>query len=219
MKPQEKLLIFDLDGTLIDSAEAIHTCVNDTLKYFELPLIDRESTSRSIGEGMEPLFQKIFSEVLKDPARSKVLWDYFYKRYEELCNEDTKCFEGVFEFLDNCDYQIAICTNKPHHFALQSIDHAGLSKYNWVDIVGAGKLEQKKPSPIGLQHIMNLAKLGPEQTIMIGDGLPDAQAARAAGTKYIACTFGYAKTELLLEYKPEGCLENYSELHSLLENM
>lgn len=213
------LLVFDLDGTLIDSAPDIITAVNHTLKNHGKKTLTDEVIISHIGEGLKKLIADLFLEDDLDPDAIIELEMEFLRIYEEVMLDQTTIFPGVEDFLKSYAGPIAIITNKNEHPAKKILNHLSLHRYPWVNVFGADTLEERKPSPLPLQTMMKLAGHTPLNTFMIGDGIPDVLSALRAGVPSIAIGFGYTHTHLLQQYEPKGVLSHYQELPKLLETL
>lgn len=211
------LLIFDLDGTLIDSAEDISSAMNKTLNYYGKPAIPHEVVVEHIGEGLRKLLADFFPEHKDSPPEKYLpIQERFLHTYEEEMYKTTKPFPGVLEFLNSYPGPKGVVTNKNEDPAKKIIRHLGLDATPWVRIFGADTLAERKPHPLPLQEMMKLAGRSSATTFMIGDGLPDMKAAQAAGVGAIAVEFGYSKVEILQKYDPVATLRDYAGLHNLV---
>ncbi|KYG69279.1 phosphoglycolate phosphatase [Bdellovibrio bacteriovorus] len=213
------LLAFDLDGTLIDSAPDIVVAVNRTLKNHGKIMLSDEVIISHIGEGLKKLIADLFLEDNLEPSQIVELEMEFLRIYEEEMFNRTTIFPGVENFLSSYQGPVAIITNKNEKPAKAILSHLGLDRYPWVNVFGADTLEERKPSPLPLQTMMKLASRTPQDTFMIGDGIPDVLSALRAGVPSIAIGFGYTSISLLEKYEPMGVLGHYQDLHSLLEKL
>lgn len=215
----QPLLVFDLDGTLIDSAPDIVTSVNKTLVKYGKHELDSETIIAHIGEGLIKLITDFFINDKLSPLEQTQVENDFVKTYESVMFEQTRPFPGVEAFLDSYKGPIGIITNKHEHLAKEIVIHLGLDRYPWLKIIGGDTLAEKKPSPLPLQTMMKLAGRDPSSTFMIGDGTPDMASARNAGVPAIAIGFGYTAMNILHQFQPAGLLESYSQLNDLLEKL
>lgn len=213
------LLVFDLDGTLIDSAPDIIVAVNRTLLLHGKNELSDEVIISHIGEGLKKLIADIFMEDNLDPADIIELEMEFLRIYEEEMFSRTQVFDGVENFLDSYAGPISIVTNKNEGPAKAILKHLGLDRFPWRYVFGADTLEERKPSPLPLQTMMKLTGHFPHNTFMIGDGIPDVLSALRAGVPSIAIGFGYTATHLLEEYEPKGFLKHYQELPHLIRRL
>jgi 2-phosphoglycolate phosphatase len=212
---QKRLLIFDLDGTLVDSAQDIVMTMNKlvTLKG-EKPI--PESFVRSqIGVGLLSLVQGLF------PHRND--WEDLAKEFRRLYVSEglsnTKLYPDVLEFLQSWRHELAIVTNKsegPTHHVLKAV---GLDQIPWKSVIGGDTLKEKKPHPLPLIETMKRLKANVSETLMIGDAWPDLEAAEAAGVESVAVTFGYSTLAQLKSYKPIAFLRSYKDLGELIARL
>ena len=203
-----KLLVFDLDGTLIDSAQDLCNSVNAALANFGRPPLPDEVIAGYIGNGALMLVRRAFS--LDDGAEPNELFlneahKFFLDYYREHKLDYTYAYEGVLEALDALHKvhdqadapprAMAVLTNKPVRPARAICDALGLAPY-FLNIYGGNSFSTKKPDPEGLFALMSEANATPEETVMIGDSQVDVQTARNAGAWSIGCTFGLAPGSL-----------------------
>ena len=211
------LLIFDLDGTLIDSAADIAVALNKTLSHFGKPTVSDEVVVAHIGEGLRKFLADFFPEFQNSvPADYKHVEELFLKTYEEEMYLRTRPFPGVLEFLKKYEGPKGIVTNKNEYLARKIVQHLGLDKIIWVGVFGADTFSEKKPHPLPLLEMMKRAQRDATNTFMIGDGTPDMKAAQAAGVRAIAVSFGYTQVELLQSYGPVAVFKDYADLHNLV---
>ncbi len=213
------LLVFDLDGTLIDSAPDIITAVNRTLTDNGKPAQSDTEIIAHIGEGLKKLIADLFVADNLPSQRITELEMEFLHNYQSVMLNKTRIFPGVEEFLKNYPGPVAIITNKNEAPARKIIEHLKLDRFPWVNIFGADTLSERKPSPLPLQTMMKLAGHGTHNTIMIGDGIPDMVSAQNAGVPSIAIDFGYTNPAILGKYEPRGFLKHYNELHSMVKEL
>ncbi|MFP5519324.1 MAG: HAD family hydrolase [Bdellovibrionia bacterium] len=214
MKP---LLVFDLDGTLIDSAKDIAVALNWVLNHHNKPAIAHEKVVEHIGDGLRKLLLDFFPENSNDERLQLQLENEFFSAYDREMFTHTQVFPGVKNFLDSWDGPIGIITNKNERPAREVIQHLGLAQYAWVEIFGADTLSEKKPSPLPLYRMMEKAQYQAQHTIMIGDGRPDILSAVAAGTKSLAIGFGYTDAKILVELGAQAVLEHYDHMPQALK--
>jgi phosphoglycolate phosphatase len=219
-----KLLVFDLDGTLIDSAQDLCNSVNATLTQFNrLPLPD-EVIASYIGNGALLLVRRAFATddgIEPDEETLAKGYAFFLDYYREHKLDYTYAYEGVLEALaalrtvhDESEVEnearsdaqtdaqrntphraMAVLTNKPVRPARAICEALGLAPY-FLNIYGGNSFSTKKPDPEGLFALMQEADARPEQTVMIGDSQVDVQTARNAGAWSVGCTFGLAPGSL-----------------------
>ncbi len=214
-----QLIIFDLDGTLVDSAGDIVAAFHELTDRRGLTRLPDEHVRNAIGEGLRALMTKCLPRELADPRLAREIDREFYELYERRVLDTTRPYPGVIEQLQRLsqNHRIAIVTNKHEALAHQSIAFPGLKELPWVKVVGADTYSERKPHPLPLQEVMRIAGVQPQQTLMVGDGIPDMKAAQAARVHSVACTYGYARTELLLEHEPSLLLSAFTEFDRILD--
>src|ERR1700740_2282155 len=203
-----KLLVFDLDGTLIDSAQDLCNSVNATLVHFDRAPLPDEEIASYIGDGAVLLIRRSFTSgngVDIDDSLLVKPHDFFLAYYREHKLDYTYAYDGVLEALeavrtvhdqpDAPARAMAVLTNKPVRPARAICEALGLSPY-FLNIYGGNSFTTKKPDPEGLFALMQEAGARPEETVMIGDSQVDVQTARNAGAWSIGCTFGLAPGSL-----------------------
>lgn len=211
-----KLLIFDLDGTLIHSAPDIITTTNQLMKSRGKPLLSDETITAAIGEGLKQTVFSLFPETHSDPVALRELEKEFFTYYEANLLKTTTPFPGVESFLDQCRLKIAIVTNKHERLALKTIEGLGLSRYPWIKVFGADSLPNRKPDPLPLIEVMRAAGVDRTETLMIGDGIPDMIAARRAGIHALAIEFGYTKLDILNAQGASLTIPSFDRLNEVI---
>lgn len=203
-----KLLVFDLDGTLIDSAQDLCNSVNATLAQFGRPLLTDEIIAGYIGDGALLLVRRAFTTDDGTEPNEEFLskaFAFFLDYYREHKLDYTYAYDGVLEALaalrivhdqpEAPPRAMAVLTNKPVRPARAICEALGLAPY-FINIYGGNSFTTKKPDPEGLRTLMHEAGARPGQTVMIGDSKVDVQTARNAGAWSIGCTFGLAPDSL-----------------------
>jgi len=206
-------IIFDFDGTLIDSYEAIAESLNHVRTSFSLPEIPAEEIRPMVGHGLEKLIAKaVGSERVDEGIR------LFRQSYASLCERKTSILPQVKETLDALDrrgYQMAIATNKPSYFARDilralEIDHL------FVEVLGPNDVERPKPDPEMIEIIIMRIGLSPEEIVYVGDMPLDVEVGRRAGVAVYAVPTGSASRDALLEARPDRLLHRFSDLLAFL---
>lgn len=204
-----RLLVFDLDGTLIDSGADLCASVNAMLRHFNrLPLADT-LIATYIGDGAARLVGRALGEPT-DPAFLDAAVTYFLDYYREHKLDHTYVYPGVFASLDSLLFDVrgrrrsmAVLTNKPIGPSQAICDALGLSPY-FFRIYGANSFATKKPNPEGLLALMEEAGVTAEETLMIGDSDVDVLTAQNAGAWSMGCSYGLAPHTL--EAQPPHCM-------------
>jgi phosphoglycolate phosphatase len=211
------LLIFDMDGTLIDSAKDVQFALNQMLKNHHRATVDLPTVITHIGDGLHKLVNDFFPEFDIHSKENADRVNEFLDIYkDEHLTNHTSLYPGVAAFLESYEGPKAVVTNKNIKPTLDIMTHFNLHKLNWVEVFGGDSLSERKPSPLPLQVIMKKAGYSTENTWMIGDGRPDMKSATAAGCKKVAVHYGYSKPEELTPFKPDYVLNRFSELAQLI---
>jgi phosphoglycolate phosphatase len=184
-----RLLVFDLDGTLIDSGADLCASVNAMLHHFGRPPLPQAVISTYIGDGAAMLVARSLGQP-EDSAFLDAALAYFLDYYREHKLDHTYVYPGVFPSLDSLrDRSMAVLTNKPIGPSLAICEALGLSPY-FFRILGGNSFATKKPDPEGLLALMEESGATPEETLMIGDSDVDIRTARNAGAWSMGCTYG-----------------------------
>ncbi|MGE5647265.1 MAG: HAD family hydrolase [Acidobacteriota bacterium] len=186
------LLIFDLDGTLVDSKLDLAHSVNATREHFGLPKLDVATIGQYVGNGAPVLIRRAMGNGASDADVRKAL-EYFLSHYDQHKLDDTRAYPGIPEALAELEaagVRMAVLTNKPVRVSTAIIEGLGLARH-FARIYGGNSFEQKKPDPVGVNTL--LADLGAarERTLMVGDSSVDVRTARNAGVKCCGVTYGF----------------------------
>jgi phosphoglycolate phosphatase len=206
-------IIFDFDGTLIDSYEAIAESLNHVRSSFDQPPLPMEEIKGMVGHGLEHLIERaVGAQRIGEGVK------LFRQSYAALCERKTSILPQVKETLDELDrrgYQMAIATNKPSYFA-RDILRALEMEHLFAEVLGPNDVERPKPDPEMLEIIMMRVGLSPDEVVYIGDMLIDIEVARRAGVAVYAIPTGSASRESLLEGRPDRVLHRFSDLLTVL---
>jgi phosphoglycolate phosphatase len=188
------LVVFDLDGTLVDSASDIAEAVNRTLVDWSLPRVEEPVIRGWIGDGARALVASAFAHAGKEIELDEVM-PGFMVHYAECLLLYPSVYPGVVETLQALRERgiaVAVCTNKPERFVRPLLDALDLGRYFEV-IVGGDTLPERKPSALPLLHVVKHFGLQPAQCLMVGDSATDIQTAAAAGVPMALVTYGYLR--------------------------
>ena len=217
--PARHALVFDLDGTLIDSAPDLLAALNRVLAEEDLPPVALDDVKRMVGDGAAKLVERGFARAGMQPeaARLGALTDRFVGYYEAVVADQTRPFPGVPETLARLageGYRLGVCTNKPSGPARDVL--AALDLLDFFGVVhGGDSFPVRKPDP---QHLRGtLAALAADHGtgVMIGDSPVDVATARAAGTPVIVHAHGYARVPVA-ELGADAVLDDFAALPGLL---
>ncbi|MGH7739015.1 MAG: HAD family hydrolase [bacterium] len=211
-------VLFDLDGTLIDSKKDIAAAANAARVHFGMTPLPLETVMGFIGWGIDHLNQKTLG--LEDPARLAEGLEVLKAHYRDHCVDQTTLFPGVMELLNdlkNRGIKMGLVSNKPHEFTLITLDKLGLSPYFGVAL-GADATEFKKPHPGPLREALKRLDAQAESSVMIGDSPVDAQAAQAVPMRVGLVSQGFVDPIYLKESHPDWLVESLFEFIAILKN-
>jgi phosphoglycolate phosphatase len=207
-----KLLVFDLDGTLIDSAQDLCNSVNATLLAFNHQALPDPAIASFVGNGAHLLIRRSLALASNSTPEAigedlfQQAYAYFIKYYREHKLDYTYAYDGVLDAL-HALHQIhdhpggiprvmAVLTNKPVRPARGICEGLGLANY-FLHIYGGDSFPVKKPDPTGLRSLMEETGAQPDETVMIGDSLVDVLTARNAGAWALGCSFGFGPHNIM----------------------
>ncbi|MDV2486989.1 HAD-IA family hydrolase [Acinetobacter johnsonii] len=214
---QREVLLFDLDGTLVDSATDLHRAMNMSLNALQLPTVTEAQVRVWVGKGTALFCQSTLQHLTGkvDPAQQQQqLLETFLKIYNADPCVETQPFDGILEFLEwgLAQKKTMICvTNKPELPARAIVDHLGMAHY-FADVIGGDRFEERKPHPRQLLHCVEQYAQSKDQVLMIGDSSNDVEAARRAGIDCVVVSYGYNHGENILDCQPQQVVDNLCEL-------
>jgi len=186
------LVIFDLDGTLIDSSIDLANSVNATRAHLGLPPIENEVVYSYVGNGAPVLIRKALGPEYSEKVVEDALL-FFLGYYRDHMLDNTVLYPGVREALErfrSAGIPMAVLTNKPVRFSEAIIDGLGLASH-FMRIYGGNSFDFKKPHPVGVEKLMAESGATREQTVMVGDSAVDVQTARNANIMACGVTWGF----------------------------
>ncbi|HYB19480.1 MAG TPA: HAD family hydrolase [Thermodesulfobacteriota bacterium] len=202
-------VIFDLDGTLIDSYRAIYLAFKDVYENLGLPPLLYEVTRKVVGRGLNQTFQELLGE--NQVPRALTL---FRKKYKEVFRTHTHLLPDVREVLETLhgrDVQMAVATNKFGCFSRAIFKHLGMEKYFAV-IVGDGDVSENKPNPEMIYYALGKMGVEKDDTVFVGDSVIDIQTAKNAGLRVFAVPTGNTAREDLEKALPTVILDRLLDL-------
>lgn len=217
----KELIIFDFDGTLIDSVPDLTLAVNKMLSFYNLKPLSLEGVTPFVGNGVKVLVERVLKQALPSEKITKELFEEALEIYSSayraaLC-VDTYLYSGVLEtlnYLHNKGYTMVICTNKPFEFIEPILDELSIKQFfkYWI---GGDSLPEKKPDAKPLLHLADQINIEVKKCIMIGDSKNDILAAQNAGMDSIGLSYGYNYNEHISEYNPTQVVDKFADLQSL----
>jgi len=207
-----ELVIFDLDGTLIDSSRDLANSVNATRAHLHLTPLENETVYSYVGNGAPVLIRRALGPDYTDDEVQDALL-YFLGYYRDHMLDHTVLYPGVREILDRlreAAVRMAVLTNKPVRFSQAIIDGLGLHDH-FRRVYGGNSFDQKKPHPVGIETLMTECGAARDETLMVGDSSVDVQTARNAQVKVCGVTWGF-QPETFAECPPDFLIHRPEEL-------
>jgi phosphoglycolate phosphatase len=186
-------VIFDLDGTLVDSAEDLRAALNKLLNERGLRAIEGSEIKGMIGDGVLKLVEKGLVAAKGEPAQAEALLPRFLEIYQASPAALTRCYPSVvqtLEVLRGHHFGLAVVTNKPVVATKKILDALSLSKF-FAAVVGGDSVKKRKPDPAPVLEATRQLGVDVTQALMVGDNIHDVEAAHSAGMRCIAVTYGY----------------------------
>jgi phosphoglycolate phosphatase len=211
------LLIFDLDGTLIDSRLDLANAVNATRAQFRRGPLPNDVVYSYVGNGAPVLIRRAMGPEADDAQVSAAL-EFFLDYYSRHAMDETSLYPGVLESLERfreSGSKMAVLTNKPVRISRRIMEGLGIAGYLF-QIYGGNSFEHKKPHRIGIDRLRDEAGADASETWMVGDSYVDVQTARNAGVNSCGVTYGF-QPETFREYPPDLLVDCMKEFAGYLE--
>jgi phosphoglycolate phosphatase len=215
-----KTIVFDLDGTLVDTAPDLTEATNAILTAHGRRPVSLDEVREMVGQGARKLIVRGFEATGEplDEAHLEPLFQDFIDHYMANIAVHSRPYPGVLDLLDRCrasDHAMAICTNKLEAMSVKLIDELDLSHY-FGAIVGPDTIGIAKPDPAPYHEAVKRAGGERGASVMIGDSATDIATAKAAGAPVIAVSFGYTDTHVSA-FDPDHVVDHFDEVWGLLE--
>ena len=210
-----ELIIFDLDGTLVDSKRDIAYAVNLTLARINHPPLSKELIYEYVGHGVRPLIEKAVLATGGNGSIENAI-AIFQEVYMKHLLDTTVLFDGIAEVLEHFSGKtLAVATNKPYKYSVKILD--GLKVLDkFVSVKGGDSVPEKKPHPMMLEAIMKEAGIGPENAVIIGDSAVDILSGKNARMKTIGVTYGFRPPLEIIESDSDAVAATPLELKELV---
>ena len=212
---QIRLLIFDLDGTLIDSALDLALSVNAMREKMGLPPLPHQEIATYVGQGVAHLMRRSLGDRATEENVQQAL-DFFLAYYREHMLDNTVTYPGVREALDQLkDHHLAVLSNKPVRFSELILEGLGLLPF-FRYVYGGNSFEQKKPDPMGAIKLMDQCNVRLRETLIVGDSETDVRTGKNAGIWTCGVTYGFGSYTLETA-PPDFLVDDLRELPPLLD--
>jgi phosphoglycolate phosphatase len=217
-----RFLIFDLDGTLVDSHKDIATSANWALSQMDLPTKTTEEVLGAIGYGIHNLVKLCLPpEQREDSGTREKALALFKEHYSTHLTDHSVLYPGVREFFQSPTWKHlkkVVLTNKVEAYGRDILQEFKLLSC-FSAVIGGDTLPTRKPHPEGILTLLKNHGYTPEETLMIGDSVPDVEAARNAGVRSVGIVAGMGNTTELKNAAPDFLIHSFEELHPLLESL
>ncbi|WP_017925141.1 phosphoglycolate phosphatase [Thioalkalivibrio sp. HL-Eb18] len=216
-----RMILIDLDGTLIDSVPDLAYSVDAMMRELGLPERGEAAVRNWVGNGVERLVKRALINALDgepDPEAFERALPVFMRIYQENTAGRSPLYPGVREGLDQlkaAGYRLGCVTNKAERFTVPLLREKGILD-DFEIVVAGDALPQKKPDPAPLLHAANELGVDPSESLMVGDSKSDVKAARAAGFQIVCMTYGYNHGDDIRDENPDAVLDRLDELPDLL---
>ncbi len=212
-----RLVMFDLDGTLIDSVPDLAAAVDQMLIQLNRPTAGAEQVRTWVGNGVRVLVRRALAGSIDHAAVNEEDTEQALAIFMELYADNhslSKLYPGVREtlkWLKSQGIEMALITNKPERFVGPLLDEMRIGRYfRWI--IGGDTLPQQKPDPAALNVVMQMAEVSPGEAVFVGDSRSDVQAAKAAGVVCVALSYGYNHGRPIAEEEPALVIDDLREL-------
>jgi 2-phosphoglycolate phosphatase len=207
---KKKLIIYDLDGTLVDTRKDIADAANHMLQGMKLPVLPQATIEKFVGHGVQHFIRNCIGN--DQPKQIEQGLKLYRAYYHEHMLDHSQLYPGAKEVLDYFkDRFQAVITNKPDPFSLEILKGLGVADY-FFHVVAGNSPFPKKPDPGSVQAIMRMKIALPEETIFIGDSPIDIETARNSGVPSVIITHGFVSRDELESAQPDLLVDHFSEL-------
>jgi len=210
-----RLFLFDLDGTLIDSRADLAFSLNLALERLNLSPLQESRIIGFVGEGVQILMQRSLRESTGHEPEGVLIKEgiaLFREEYGKHLLDRTRLYPNVLEALDRLAWAtLAVISNKPEGFSRRILEELNLAE-RFCTILGGDSTQRPKPDPEPLLQVMDMCKVAPSETVMVGDSATDINAGKAAGVITCAIQGGFRPMKQLKEAGCDLIIENLLEL-------
>ncbi|MCW8962935.1 MAG: phosphoglycolate phosphatase [Gammaproteobacteria bacterium] len=221
MLKKPKLVLIDVDGTLVDSVPDLGYCVNSMMRELDMPEHAEDKIREWVGNGVERLVRRALIGQLDGEPDDELFhkaYPLFLDCYAVNTSKRSALYPGIREGLDRLhaqDYVIGCVTNKAAQFTVPLLKDLGI--YDDFAVVVAGDtLDKKKPDPAPLLYAAERMGIDPQDCLMVGDSISDVKAARAAGFQIVCMPYGYNHGVDIREANPDAVIDSLAHLDTLL---
>lgn len=212
-----RLVIFDLDGTLIDSRGDLAGAVNELRHRHGLPRLAESSVGAHVGQGVAHLLRRTLPARLRR-ERPEYIAEYV-RIYRRRCLDRTRLYPGVRSGLNRlAGLRLAVISNKPGRLSRWILSRLGIRR-KFSLVLGGDESRMRKPHPAPLRAIMRRLRAAPGRTLMVGDSRFDMEAGRRAGCRLCAVTYGFGTRKELRRWRPDCTISRFSQLGEVVRRL
>lgn len=216
-----KLIMIDVDGTLVDSVPDLAYCVDELMKVMGRPVWGEQKVRQWVGNGVPKLVKRALTGELEaqiNPPDFDKAYPIFLDLYANNTSKHSSLYEGVKEglsYLKSLDCIVGCVTNKAEQFTRPLLKDLGIFD-TFAIVISGDTLAKKKPDPLPLLHAAKHFNINPKDCLMLGDSISDVKASRAAGFKVICMSYGYNHGVDIATAKPDLVIDSMAELPNYL---
>lgn len=212
-------VIFDLDGTLLDTIDDLTDSVNAALSELHLPLLDRCDVMTRVGNGFKILLERSIPESMRSQVNLDIAYNAFVDKYQQCYADKTDAYAGIRQLVSELKalgVKMAVNTNKRDDYAKKLI-YLNFGEDTFLEVLGEGRGFPKKPEPEGALYLARLMNCSPDRVIYIGDSQTDAATGRNAGMPVIGVCWGFRGREVLEECGVDYLVETPQEILDIIK--
>jgi phosphoglycolate phosphatase len=212
-----KMILIDVDGTLVDTIPDLAFCINEMMVQLDMPRRGEARVRLWVGNGTERLIKRALTGRMNgepDEDLYQRALPIFLNFYAQNISKRSRLYDGVREGLAGlraADMRLGAVTNKPERFTLPLLKQMHLLDYFEI-VVSGDSLPRKKPDPLPLLHAAEVMSIAPAHALMLGDSETDVIAARAAGFQIVCVSYGYNHGENICDANPDAVIDSIAEL-------
>jgi phosphoglycolate phosphatase len=216
-----KMILIDVDGTLVDTIPDLAFCINEMMVQLDMPRRGEARVRLWVGNGTERLIKRALTGRMNgepDEDLYQRALPIFLNFYAQNISKRSRLYDGVREGLAGlraADMRLGAVTNKPERFTLPLLKQMHLLDYFEI-VVSGDSLPRKKPDPLPLLHAAEVMSIAPAHALMLGDSETDVIAARAAGFQIVCVSYGYNHGENICNVNPDAVIDSIAEFKTLL---
>jgi phosphoglycolate phosphatase len=217
-----KMILIDVDGTLVDSVPDLTYCVDEMMQRLNMPLRGEARVREWVGNGVERLVKRALINQLDgepDEDLYQLAYPIFIDLYAANTSQRSVLYPGIragLDYLQAAGYALGCVTNKAAQFTLPLLRDLGVYDYFRI-VISGDTLPQKKPDPAPLLHAAQYFRVAPGDALMVGDSVSDVKAARAAGFAIVCMSYGYNHGIDIRTAQPDAVIDSLVQLQGLLE--